>query len=199
MRTTLLLFLLAGAIPAQPFGFGVKGGIRLTDDLDPYLTSLSKRYVVGPTASFRLPAGFRLEIDALYRRLGDRVSFGTIHTFFIEQEYGNSWEFPLLVRRTLWHNVFAGAGFAPRVISGGMHVIQYGYVPVSYGEFDAPADWRSAVAFVAAAGIEKRVAGLRIAPELRYSRWNHSPTTVSNARRHQMDVMLSIELVGRRR
>jgi hypothetical protein len=152
---------------------------------------------VGPTASFHLPAGFRLEVGVLYRRLGDRVSFGTIHTFLIEQEYGNSWEFPVLAHRTLWHGVFAGARFAPRVISGGMHVIQYGFLPVNYREFDAPADGRSAVALGATIGIEKRLAGLRVAPELRHSRWNHAPTAVSDTRRHQLDVMLGLEF-GRR-
>jgi hypothetical protein len=197
MRTSVVFFLLAAAVPAQSITFGVKGGVRLTSDIDPYAASLSKRYVIGPTASFALPFRFRLEFDALYRRVGDRESFGTIHTFFIEQEYGNSWEFPVLARRTFWRGLFAGAGVAPRVIGGRLHVIEYGLVPVSYQEFNAAANWQTSVGFVAAGGIEKRAGPVRIAPELRYTRWNRGMTTLGGGR-GQFDVMLSIQLANGR-
>src|SRR5690242_7854050 len=110
MKYFVLLIPLAGAF-AQSFTFGVKGGVRLTGDLDSfYATSESKRYVVGPMVTARLPLGFRLEFDALYRRAGDRIAFGEFFGYFTERDRGNSWEFPIVVRHTIWRGVYAGIG-----------------------------------------------------------------------------------------
>jgi hypothetical protein len=71
----------------------------------------SRPYLVGPSVEYRLPAGLAIEVDALYQRIGNTVSFGygpgvilagsgysmlSPILPFISRERGNSWEFPLL-------------------------------------------------------------------------------------------------------
>src|ERR1035441_5518318 len=69
-----LLFLL-GSISAfaQPFAVGIKAGVPLTDFLTTTenggYTASTQRYIVGGVAELRLPLGFGVEFDALYRRL----------------------------------------------------------------------------------------------------------------------------------
>ena len=73
----LWLIFLAGAPLAlpQPFSFGVKGGVPPTDFLSATnggglgYFSTTNRYIVGPQAELRLPFGFGVEFDALYRHL----------------------------------------------------------------------------------------------------------------------------------
>ena len=187
------LFLVAGVLSAQSFTFGVKGGVRLTDDLEPgAAVSESKRYVVGPMATAKLPLGFRLEFDALYRHVGDRTAFGTIHFFVSERERGNSWEFPMVVRRMLWHGVYAGGGYAPRVINGGGHAISSSVFPVSYSESDVTASWQTTHGVIAEAGVERRAGPLRIAPEVRYTYWNQPASPTFGSTQHQVDLLVGI-------
>jgi hypothetical protein len=140
----------------------------------------------------QLPLGFRLEFDALYRRVGDFTAYGTIHFFFIQQERGNSWEFPILVRRKVWRGVYGGVGLAPRVVSGYDHIISYSYFPVRYEEYDAPASWQNGVGFIAAAGVERKIGPLRIGSEIRYSHWNQPVNTALGGNQDQVDVMLGV-------
>jgi hypothetical protein len=163
MKRSILFLPLATGAAAQPLTFGVKGGVRLTND------SQSKPYVVGPMLTASLPLGFRIEFDALYRREGGFTQYGTIHFAFVQQERGNSWEFPILLRRTVWRGMYGGVGLAPRVVSGTAHIISYSYFPVRYDEYDTTASWQNGVAFIATGGIERRIGPLRIAPEVRYS------------------------------
>src|SRR5215467_10830150 len=110
MRITILVFLSAAVLAAQPFTIGVKGGVPLTDDRSGASASESKLYTVGPAVSVGLPRGFRLEFDALYRRVGYRThELDIVGDLINTRAHGNSWEFPLILRRTLYHGIFAGA------------------------------------------------------------------------------------------
>ena len=200
MRTTLFFVLLAGVLPAQPFTFGVKGGVRLTTDLDNYdATSESKRYVAGPMITAALPAGFRLEIDALYRRVGYRTSFGSVFGYFTERDRGNSWEFPIILRHSLIRGLYVGAGYAPLTINGTAHINQVDLFPVSFQVFDRPGSWDVTHGVVGTAGIEKRVGPMRIAPEVRYTFWTAPALNIYGSHgyfvqssQHQVDLMLGI-------
>ncbi len=75
MNKKLILFLVATAtaLAQSPFGFGLKAGVPLNDALSTtpggainYFQS-THRYTIGPYAEFRLPSGFSVELDALYR------------------------------------------------------------------------------------------------------------------------------------
>ena len=83
MRLLALIPLLAAPLLAQPFTLGIKAGAPLNDFIHTAqtqsvtsaliqnfnFTSSTRRYVVGPTIELRLPAGFAIEADALYRRM----------------------------------------------------------------------------------------------------------------------------------
>jgi hypothetical protein len=201
-----LLFLCAGILAAQSFSVGVKGGVRLTGDLDSYsATSESKWYAVGPTLTAGLPFGFHLELDALYRRVGFRTANSDIlGGSYTERDRGNSWEFPIVVRRTLWRGVYAGVGYAPRVINGSGHVNSLSVTSINpviktYSEHDIPRSWDTTHGVLAAAGIEKRAGPLRIVPEIRYMHWNRPAVGVFGSRgfsivsaQDQVDLLVGI-------
>ena len=200
MKYFLLLTSIGGALWGQPFTFGVKGGVRLTGDVDsPYATSESKRYVAGPMLTAKLPLGFRLEFDALYRRAGHRTAFGNVFGYFTERDRGNSWEFPFVIRHTIWRSAYAGAGYAPRTINGRAHVHTVTVLPPGYFESDFSGDWRTTHGVIGAAGIEKRIGPLRIAPEIRYTFWTGSALNEFGPQgffvqsgQHQVDLLFGI-------
>src|SRR5712692_8864542 len=102
MRPLFLLLLGAAAAVAQPFSFGVKAGVPLTDFLSTVQSpnfgynSNTKRYIVGPTVELRLPFGLGIELDALYRRMDYTSTSNFIDAFTSGSTTGNAWEFPLL-------------------------------------------------------------------------------------------------------
>lgn len=158
---------------------------------------------MGPTVTLELPAGFRLEFDALYRRVGYRiVGSDILGESYFQRFRGNSWEFPLIVRRTLRRGLYAGIGYAPRVIHGSGHangIFYQGYPTRVYREYDLPGAWDTTHGVVAAAGIEKRVGRLRIAPEVRYTYWNKPAVEESGSQgfylassQHQVELMVGI-------
>ena len=76
MRAWVLL--LIGAVSASaagPLQVGLKGGIPLTDFFSAVKNSNftfnpnTHRYIFGVSAELRLPLGFGVEVDALYRRM----------------------------------------------------------------------------------------------------------------------------------
>ena len=68
MKLTLLSIFSSAAVFAQPVSFGVKAGLPLTDFIDTVsgsrttVTSVTNRYIVGPTIELRLPFGFGVEV-----------------------------------------------------------------------------------------------------------------------------------------
>ena len=78
MKSILLFLTVSTALLAQPVSFGLKGGVPLTDFIDTVSGSktsitTTNRYIVGPTIELRLPAGFGVEADALYRHFTAEV------------------------------------------------------------------------------------------------------------------------------
>jgi hypothetical protein len=101
----LLLFLLAtaAALAESPFGFGLKAGVPLNDALSTtpggaihYFQS-THRYTIGPYAEFRLPSGFSVELDALYRSYSFRQALSAAPNVST-----GAWEFPLLAKKSLF-------------------------------------------------------------------------------------------------
>lgn len=206
MMKCSLLFLCVGILTAQPLSFGIKGGGRITSDLDSYFsTSESRRYTVGPMATVGLPFGFRLEVDALYRRVGYLVANSDILGGSSNlRERGNSWEFPIILRKTLWRGIYGGVGYAPRVINGSGHANGFtveSLIPPTktYWEYDVPGFWDTTHGVIGAAGIERRLGLLRIAPEVRFVYWNKPAVEQYGSRgssivstQHQVDLLVGI-------
>ena len=114
--------------PRRRFPSAQLAGFRWLDRHDE-----SRRYIVGPSIEFRLPAGFAVEVDALYQRLGNSANFSippgvnllgvSTENLLSSRQHGNSWEFPVLgkyyFRRASSWQPFLGTGFAFRTI--GVH------------------------------------------------------------------------------
>ena len=196
MKTILFVFVtitINQVASAQLVSFGVKGGV-------PFLApnqggDESRPYIVGPSVEFRLPAGFAIELDALYRRIGSTSAFGfsanTIFippltppyiTSFVSRQRGNYWEFPVLgkyyfrPRSTAWQP-FIGTGWALRTVSFHNNISET--VVNSDGTSHASTfrdNFRSDVGVGAAfaAGVRFRVGRVRVIPELRYTYWGRA-------------------------
>src|SRR6185295_8438175 len=101
MRSALLLFAFAlNTFAAGPLIFGVRGGAPFNAVDNPITGALgnfstTKRYEVGPTVGVRLPLGFSVEGDALYRR--ETISFPGSQ-FLGSATHANSWQFPVLLK-----------------------------------------------------------------------------------------------------
>lgn len=183
MKKTImgLALLAASAVSsqAQVVSVGVKGGVPITDALDTvqgneasYVTN-TKRYTVGPTVEFHLPARFSIEIDALYTRLGydynGLTGFRTVRA--------NSWEFPLLGKFEILPGPirpFVDAGVNVRNISGIRQVRQMiqGATLNTVTVENAPEfNKRTDIGFAFGGGIAFKAGPVRLSPELRYTRW----------------------------
>src|SRR5262249_39630055 len=84
---------------SQPFGFGIKGGVPMTDFLNAASNSkysfstTTNRYIIGPMAELRLPFGLGVEVNALYRHF----SYAGVTTVNTATSAG-AWEFPLVAK-----------------------------------------------------------------------------------------------------
>ena len=112
MRLLALFTLGVLATLAQPFTFGVKGGLPVTGFLSVTqsrgpLTAISttNRYIVGPTLELRLPANLSVEFDALFRHFRYQTTISLIGSFERTTAASNAWEFPLLLKYKLPHKV----------------------------------------------------------------------------------------------
>ncbi len=100
-----LIFLPVIAV-AQPISVGVKIGAPVTDAFDVVsgranFLGDTKRLLIGPTVELRLPFGFGVEVDALYRRFEynfNSAGFGLPGEILTAQTKSGSWEFPLLAK-----------------------------------------------------------------------------------------------------
>jgi hypothetical protein len=158
MRLPSVFFLMPVLASAQPFSFGLKAGVPLTSFLSassPDYRAAAARYTFGPALEVALPFHLAAEGGLLYAHLdyGFRTSGFT----------ASRWEVPLLLKYRFGKGLlrpFAGAGLSFNRITG-----------VADARSPAELRHRGTTGLVLAAGIETRAGRLRIAPELRISRW----------------------------
>jgi hypothetical protein len=174
MRVPILLFALAiDGLAAGPFVFGARAGAPVIDasglagsaaDRLGGLSS-SRQFQVGPTAGVRLPFGFSVEGDALFRR--ETLEIGSLAGFSALNTHSDSWEFPIMFKYTGGDRTMSpvlGAGISLR------HFMDSGGIPSSILGGSLLGD-RSRVGFVAGGGLRMRFGPVDITPELRYTRW----------------------------
>jgi opacity protein-like surface antigen len=154
--TKLFGFILAvsGSICAQPFSAGLKVGVPFTDAVSLASGASSEdiastnRYIIGPYGEVRLPGGFSVEVDALYR------SFS-----YASGPFGASngvWEFPVLAKYKLLKS-----GPVKPYVEGGLLLSHLTGSDVNITH-------ASNYGVTLGAGIEIHALVLRISPELRY-------------------------------
>ena len=107
----------------------------------------------------RLPLRFSVEFDALYRPLNltiNTTNTGNSTTFAASQTY-NSWEFPMLLKYR-----FDSGPISPYVEAGpSWRTVSF---PSAFNQL-------SNAGFTAGGGVEFHALHLRVAPEVRYTRW----------------------------
>jgi hypothetical protein len=163
-------------------------------------------------AGYDRNAGFAIEVDALYRRIGDTFQFG-IPSFispgtgiislsavgsYIDRQRGNYWEFPVLgkyyfrPRTTAWQPFF-GTGWALRTV--GFHEdISETVIDANgnshFNSFHTHSRSDVGAGAVFAAGVRFRAGRLAVIPEIRYTYWGSSAS--SGLRRNEGGVFLGI-------
>jgi hypothetical protein len=167
VKQIAIFFMLTVGSSAQPIGFGLKGGVPLTDafsdrtiagpDSHTRFFSDSKGFIVGAMVELRLPYGLAVEVDALYRRIN--LSSTTTATTLLSSLIASnstgerSWEFPILPKYRFYSGLIrpymeAGPSFRNTSVSG-----------------------LSGKGFTLGGGVEAKALIIRLSPELRYTRW----------------------------
>jgi hypothetical protein len=180
MRPVLLFLLGSISVFAQPFSAGIKAGVPLTDFLNAAengafnYTAPAQRYIIGGMAEVRLPLGFGVEFDALYRRLHYTGSGNLVDVFTTSNTTGSNWEFPLLLKYRFHFPVvrpYLDAGVAWDTLAGLKQTITEGRLG---GSSAVPSELKknTTMGFVVGGGVDIHAIVLHISPELRFTRWN---------------------------
>jgi Outer membrane protein beta-barrel domain len=173
----LTAFLLITAAPSlAQIGFGVKGGVPLTDLFDaenPAAATETRRYIIGPMVEVRLPAGLAIELDALYTRANFSNALDATGSIVTAPFDTDAWEFPLLLKKKFGGanavaasvRPYIGAGASFRRLTGISNIGSF-ITGNRSGEVD-----RNNTGFVAGGGLEIRALFIRISPEFRFTYW----------------------------
>jgi opacity protein-like surface antigen len=139
----------------------------------------------------RLPFGFGVEFNALYRHLNYTNFSNGVDVLFNSATTSGAWEFPLLAKYRFPGKVarpYVAAGVVWDTLSGLGQTITQTVIPTnitSTSHTSSPAELRNNTVsgFVAGVGIEIHLLFLHISPEIRYTRWGsqHFVTPVSAA------------------
>lgn len=213
MKLQMRCFILAAAalsVAGQAVSVGVKGGVPITDAFDTfkgnsaaYFTN-TKRYLVGPSIQFNLPARFAIEVDALYKRLGYEYNQSLSNGTVTSSTVANSWEFPALVKFAIVPGPvrpFVAAGGAVRHISGieqFRNTVRQSLAPANL-QLNTATEFnkRNDVGLVFGGGVEFKMGRVRITPEFRYTRWGSENfrdpvTALLRTNRNQGDFLLGL-------
>ncbi len=163
----------------------------------------SRPYVVGPSVELRLPKGFAVEVDALYRRVGTSYGYSTSTllgdgslTNYYSRVRGNSWEFPILGKfyfrgeNASWRP-YASTGYAFRetwFTADSLTTVNQNGAPVTYAGKEESR--RFDVGAVIGGGVQFRRGRLALSPEFRYTRWGGSD--FERLKKNQAEVLVGI-------
>jgi opacity protein-like surface antigen len=199
----LLLLSVSGLQAESPVSIGVKAGVPITDFFQTirgndgnYFTN-TKRYLVGGTVEFHLPARFSVEVDGLYKRVGYEYDQSITANRITSRTVANSWEFPALLKWEILPGPvrpFIDAGASFRHISGIKQIRNTAGTVIELNnavEFNK----RNDIGFVAGFGVAFKAGPVRISPEFRYVRWGSENfrdplTSLLRTNRNQGDFLL---------
>lgn len=185
MRLLCLLTLAAISALAQPIGFGIKAGVPFTDFTNAVrsgsfdYTSSTQRYIVGPMVELRLPMGFAIEADALYRRFHYFASGNAVDVVLNQTTTGNAWEFPILAKYRFHMPVarpYIEGGVAWDTLQGLKQDVTQTVIPTKVTttmSTSSPTELHKSTTtgFVMGVGLDVKALFIHISPEIRYTRW----------------------------
>lgn len=174
MKLPLLLFAGTTLAFSQPFTAGLKAGVPLTDFVNTVsgvTSTTTNRYLVGPEVELRLPFGFGVEFDVLYRHfdytnvVASKAISGTIIG------HSGDWEFPLVAKYKLPTPVvrpYVEGGVAWDTLSGSASTI------------GITTQNKTVEGVVLGAGVDIHALVIHVAPELRFTRWTSQHFNIPN-------------------
>jgi opacity protein-like surface antigen len=159
------------------------------DKSDSSYSAKDNPYTVGPSIELKLPRGFGIEFDALYRHASYHSSFvgfgGSSYGIVAEEQKVrvNTWTFPVMAKYRLplrGFQPYVAGGMAFRRIQAdvnslagnkGLFETQFSFHSFSY---DAPSELkhRSPLGGVIGVGLDFGFRHLRFSPEIRYTGWS---------------------------
>ncbi|MCU1233801.1 MAG: hypothetical protein JWP63_1768 [Candidatus Solibacter sp.] len=204
MRLACLLLLSSAAAFSQPFSFGIKGGLPMTDFVDAAnnqnftSAAYTNRYIIGPTVELRLPFGLGVEFDALYRHFGystTGILAGPTTTVIATSATGGAWEFPLLAKYRFpgkFFRPFVDAGVSWDRLSGLTQSVRGAVANSSFSELTKD----TSTGFVIGGGIDVKVLVIHLSPEIRYTRWGSGhftdPLGIITSKQNQAEFLVGI-------
>ena len=211
MKLPCLLILAAAAACAQPFSYGVKGGMPMTDFVDVAraqninASTTTNRYIVGVTGEARLPFGLGVEVDVLYRHFRYNSSSGvsnlTSNITNIDTTAG-AWEFPILAKYRFKGKIlrpFVDGGVAWDKLSGLTQTVKNVVATVSHSTTtSSPAELANGTTrgYVLGGGVDLKLLIIHITPEVRLTRWGAKhfidPTGIVNSQQNQAEFLVGL-------
>ncbi len=206
------LLFLAGTALAQRPSIGIKAGVPAADAFRAESWRYGRyhpdsgRYVIGPMFELRLPLRFSIEFDMLYRSVKYRTQSGGPTESSELVTTGDAWYFPLLAKVRLSASrvaPYVAAGLSFERLSGlrqvGTIITKLPSPDERSVNTDRPEELtrQSRYGYVLGVGLEGRLPVVRLAPEIRYTRWQQdsflSPQTSSAlSRLSQLEVLVGI-------
>ena len=200
--------LLPAAAFSQPFSYGVKGGMPLTDFVDAVraqninASTTTNRYIVGVTGEARLPFGLGVEVDVLYRhfRYSSSGTLSGVASSFNMDTTSGAWEFPLLAKYRFKGKIvrpFLDGGVAWDKLSGLTQTFQTVPPGVSISKStSSPVELANSTTrgYVLGGGLDLKLLILHITPEVRLTRWGAKhfidTTGLVNSKQNQAEFLV---------
>ncbi len=210
MRLVFLLLFSTATAFAQPFSFGLKGGLPMTDFVSAASSqnftssAYTNRYLIGPTAELRLPFGLGVEFDILYRHFGyNSVGFlsGITTTTTAATTTSSAWEFPLLAKYRFKGSLFRpfiDAGVSWDKLSGLTQDVRTTVASVTNSTSRTPTELSNDTSrgFVMGAGVDVKILLIHLSPEVRYTHWGSAhfvdPVGLISSKQNQAEFLLGI-------
>ena len=211
MKALCLFAFTAAAAFSQPFGFGITGGVPMTDFLNAArsqnfaFNTNTNRYVIGPTGELRLPFGLGIEVDALYRHFGYTGVGGTTGITTTSTQSvttGGAWEFPVLGKYTFKGKLarpFVCAGVAWDKLSGLTQAVTStvaGLTKSSSTSNPVELTNNATIGYVFGGGLQVKLLMIHIAPQVRLTRWNSEhfidPNGLLHSNLNQAELLVSL-------
>jgi hypothetical protein len=192
MRNLVLLSLLTVAVNAQSLSVGVIGGVPLTDvirnasDGSLQWVPTSTNFTIGPSVRVNLPAGLRLEVDALYRPYGFSL-FNSKGASVLDVS-AQQWRFPALLQYRF------SLPFVKPFVEGGLSFDHLaGLTSAAKGIVTSSGMFlhQSDASVVLGGGVDVKIPFFRLSGELRYTRQTVS-NFVSFSNLNQAEVLLGV-------
>ena len=189
MQVKLALFLvLCPAAFGQLFSIGLKSGVPLNDAYqkisNPFpdfsQTANTHRFIIGAQVEVHLPLRLAMEADALYRSSDYHYSYQLLNSPLSVSNTVRNLEFPVLLK---W---YVTPGVLRPFVEGG---VTYRHIYLDNGNVTTSPDSKGGTV---GAGVLFKLGPLKIAPEVRYTRWGSTAITAPGivSSRDQSDFFL---------